>query len=303
MKKIVEKIIFGTEKPEHIYRDILQDTLERFREGTLIIKMPSGQDQYRVKKRMHFHMHSELFIQLSGTTEFSFPTQNLSLCENEVMFVPRRIPHAETAFFTDSDPFLNLVAGEYSNSLSFHFGEARTPEDSPNIMQGGMFRFPSSVRSFLAYFDDASVILDKQIPQAEEIASGLIRSSLAGLLSALSDSERNAKYREPHKVSQCKSFIIRSLNNPDLSVKTLAEWLRCSPDYLSHLFMQTTESTLSDYINRKRVEHAKVMLCNTTLNISEIAWASGYRDPGYFSRVFKKQTGASPGAYRKQLRQ
>jgi AraC-like DNA-binding protein len=61
------------------------------------------------------------------------------------------------------------------------------------------------------------------------------------------------------------------------------EWSGCSP---------------IEYRNRIRIAAARSMLENTNLQISEIAFAVGFEDPYYFSRFFKKETGASPRAFR-----
>jgi len=55
------------------------------------------------------------------------------------------------------------------------------------------------------------------------------------------------------------------------------------------------------YVQRLRVEEAKRRLERTSLPIDEIGWQVGYEDPAFFRRLFKRQTGVSPGAYRKQF--
>jgi AraC-like DNA-binding protein len=56
---------------------------------------------------------------------------------------------------------------------------------------------------------------------------------------------------------------------------------------------------VSDYINNIRLEHAKSMLLNPELTISEVAYKSGFSSPNYFSTVFKNKYGLSPNAFRK----
>jgi AraC-like DNA-binding protein len=53
------------------------------------------------------------------------------------------------------------------------------------------------------------------------------------------------------------------------------------------------------YLQRYRVYQAKLLLKNSQKTITEIALAVGFTDSGYFSRVFNRQTGMSPEAFRR----
>ena len=44
------------------------------------------------------------------------------------------------------------------------------------------------------------------------------------------------------------------------------------------------------------------LLCNPRLTVAEVAYQSGFQDPGYFTKKFRQQTGITPIAYRKALR-
>ncbi|HBN84918.1 MAG TPA: hypothetical protein DDZ89_13870 [Clostridiales bacterium] len=74
-----------------------------------------------------------------------------------------------------------------------------------------------------------------------------------------------------------------------------------SKTYFSHYFKQSTGKTFTEYINHLRVRKAMVLLTETQDSILEICNSCGYHDNTYFSRVFKKETGLSPGQYRRKL--
>ena len=78
----------------------------------------------------------------------------------------------------------------------------------------------------------------------------------------------------------------------------LADNVHLNPQYLSVLFKKETGMSISDYIVMIRMEHARLLLRNTTDSIQMIAEATGYPDPQYFSRRFKQTVGQSPQAYR-----
>ena len=88
----------------------------------------------------------------------------------------------------------------------------------------------------------------------------------------------------------------------DLSLQTLSTALDVSASYLSSLFKRETGQTVTQYINRKRVDRAKHLLETTTLQIQTIAQHCGMEDSHYFARVFKKETGMTPNQYRTSVR-
>jgi len=85
----------------------------------------------------------------------------------------------------------------------------------------------------------------------------------------------------------------------DLSLAGIAAQLNVSPAYLSGLFKKECGCTLTEYVNKKRVEYAIGLLHNTEKQVQTVAYESGFQDPNYFIRVFRKHTGMTPNQYRK----
>lgn len=92
---------------------------------------------------------------------------------------------------------------------------------------------------------------------------------------------------------------IRSHYDEPLKRQELAESVSLSVNHYSFLFKQYSGYSPMQYITRVRLDNAKHMLRNSSLPISEIASRVGFQDPLYFARVFAKETGYSPRAYRK----
>lgn len=87
----------------------------------------------------------------------------------------------------------------------------------------------------------------------------------------------------------------------DLSLKAQAQYLKVNPSYLSTLFKKETGTTLTDYVNQKRVEHAIFLLNTTSQQVQSIAQQCGIPDVNYFSKTFKKIVGKTPMEYRKNI--
>lgn len=92
--------------------------------------------------------------------------------------------------------------------------------------------------------------------------------------------------------------LIDSDLTADLSLSALSSMLNVSSSYLSSLFKQETGQTITDYVNRKRIELAMHLLETTNLQVQTVAQHCGILDVHYFSRVFKKYTGKTPKEYR-----
>lgn len=86
----------------------------------------------------------------------------------------------------------------------------------------------------------------------------------------------------------------------DLSLKTQAKLLNVNPSYLSTLFKKETGVTLTDYVNKKRVEKAKQLLTEGHTQIQTVAQNCGILDVNYFTKIFKKYAGTTPKEYKNQ---
>lgn len=84
----------------------------------------------------------------------------------------------------------------------------------------------------------------------------------------------------------------------DISTLTLCEKYGISPTHLRRLFKEKTGITVTEYINRCRIENSVKLLVNTDSSILDVALAVGYDSESYYCRIFKKITGQSPGRYR-----
>jgi signal transduction histidine kinase/AraC-like DNA-binding protein/ActR/RegA family two-component response regulator len=78
----------------------------------------------------------------------------------------------------------------------------------------------------------------------------------------------------------------------------LARHVALSEDYLTACFRREMGVTPITYLNRYRVHQARQLLTHTSKSVTEIALEVGFSDSGYFSRVFRREVGVSPEAYR-----
>ncbi|WP_143306518.1 helix-turn-helix domain-containing protein [Chitinophaga vietnamensis] len=110
----------------------------------------------------------------------------------------------------------------------------------------------------------------------------------------------NDTQQVPAKILNAISHIQLNLHR-DLSVGVLAKRANLHTDYFSRLFLQHTGERPVKYIQEKRIERAQYLMVTTQMTFTEIATQTGFENVFYFSKIFKKITGISPGNYKKQV--
>jgi len=102
-------------------------------------------------------------------------------------------------------------------------------------------------------------------------------------------------------IDRAKQYI-RQHFTEELSLEEAAESVHLNPFYFSKVFKQHVGETFIDYLTGLRIDRAKQLIEEEGLSLKEVSYQVGYKDPNYFSRVFKKVTGVAPSEYRSQLR-
>jgi len=84
----------------------------------------------------------------------------------------------------------------------------------------------------------------------------------------------------------------------EITLESVAAAVKLSPTYFSKLFSEEMGCRFTAYLNRLRVERSKLLLRDTDIPLVDIAGMVGYEDQSYFTKVFRKVAGLSPGKYR-----
>ena len=128
----------------------------------------------------------------------------------------------------------------------------------------------------------------------EELSFGLSQL-LPRLIDMLQD-ESIQELSEP--VRRSLEYIHRNYRS-QITLEQAAFYAAASPTHYSRLFNADMKVGFSVYVNRLRVEKAKELLRETTMTLSEISQSVGFSNQQYFSKVFKSETGSTPGQYRR----
>ncbi|MDL2236634.1 helix-turn-helix domain-containing protein [Christensenellaceae bacterium OttesenSCG-928-K19] len=83
-----------------------------------------------------------------------------------------------------------------------------------------------------------------------------------------------------------------------ITLNDISSNVNFSVSYISRVFKDEMGISITGFINKVRVDNAKMLLLDKDIPLVEVAYLCGFEDQTYFNKVFKKQTGTSPGKYR-----
>lgn len=138
-----------------------------------------------------------------------------------------------------------------------------------------------------------------QIPNWEQICSGLMQSILALLSNELYKESPYGAGKGKDKISEVISRI-KLAPNLNISVAECAQLCNMSKVHFARVFKQTTGMPPVQFMLKIRIDRAKELLEFTDKPIAEVAESSGFQDQNYFARTFKQFTGMSPTLFRKK---
>lgn len=105
--------------------------------------------------------------------------------------------------------------------------------------------------------------------------------------------------REPAAIAKARRYVHEHLDDP-LPLGAVAHEAGLSESHFCRLFKEATGLTLTDYVNRCRIERAKKELLRSDRRISEVAFEVGYQSLSQFNRCFAKIVGQSPTTWRRK---
>ena len=118
------------------------------------------------------------------------------------------------------------------------------------------------------------------------------------LLAAMAIRDEQTSSQSGRTLQNAMDYIDAHYTDESITLGSVACEVQVSANYLSSVFSQNMKQTFTEYITDKRMDKAKKLLRSTDLATAEIAAQVGYKDPHYFSFVFKKTLGTSPREYR-----
>ncbi|HEX2926694.1 MAG TPA: response regulator [Ruminiclostridium sp.] len=110
--------------------------------------------------------------------------------------------------------------------------------------------------------------------------------------------EKNSTKKYSGILNLAKEYIDENYASDDISLNSVASKVHVSTSYFSTIFRQEMGCNFVDYLSGIRMGKAKELLRCSSMKSSEVGYAVGYKDPHYFSFLFRKTQGCTPKEYR-----
>lgn len=173
--------------------------------------------------------------------------------------------------------------------------------------RGNMIMEQLGIRRTNCIFRDCSSVLplwEECIQSPEELTDIASECTLLYTFTYLGSRLQAGKgntARTSDTVHKVKKYIDDNFAAPDFSCETLCAALNYNRKYISSLFKRHMHVGIIDYLNTIRIQHACTMMQQGFTSVTDIANLCGYRDPQYFSRVFKERLKVSPRTYMREF--
>ncbi|WP_409341978.1 response regulator [Paenibacillus sp. MBLB4367] len=148
-----------------------------------------------------------------------------------------------------------------------------------------------SMNWLIGWCRELGILKNRRELQPVEDAATL--QELIAVLAHEAESIGRGKKRMRKEIADAKSYIDEHLEQP-VTLTLVADHVGLSPHYLSRLFREEMEMTLSDFVTKQRMEKAVHLLKTTSLKVYEVANAVGIPSYRYFTAVFKEWVGVAP---------
>jgi AraC-like DNA-binding protein/ligand-binding sensor protein len=121
---------------------------------------------------------------------------------------------------------------------------------------------------------------------------------LSGIMARFTDQVFNlSDVKHADVIYRAVDYIRKNYMNR-ITLEEAASHVYLSPAYFSRVFKEEMKDNFNVFVNKIRVEAAKKMLLNESIQLVDVSTLAGFEGQSYFSKVFKKMTGVTPGRYR-----
>ena len=232
---------------------------------------------------------------VSGRGHGTYGTTAWTAKKQDAVLMDLRTPH--TYYSDAADPWEMLWIRFDGPGLSEIFSRLIEAAGSPVIPFASFERVNAD-------FDAIFTLLTDHPPGYDTWAWHHLTGLMANVTEGLQrkDTIAGAALQETPGGIAAALALLRSEHTRTLALAELAHAAHMSPFHFTRRFKQSTGFTPMEYLEKFRISRAQeLILSNPGMSLKEIAAASGFSDPAYFSRIFSKRIGVSPREYRRNL--
>jgi AraC-like DNA-binding protein len=242
----------------------------------------------------HAHTHHQLILATCGSTELEIEGRGNLVTDARGCLIPCASHHEY-----EGDGHNRTLVLDVSLAA---LGEMREGEELERLFERPCF-FPVSSR--LHHLAGTLMAQLDQFPELHsEIAALLLRALYLQLkeerLWGTHSGEPVRRPRERIELGRLNAWIDRHLAD-DIRVEQLAALCALSPGHFHALFRELTGMTPLSHVQRRRLEHARMLVRHSELSLGHVASLVGFRDQGSFSRAYRRHFAVAPSSERRRL--
>lgn len=250
------------------------------------------------------HNFPEFIYADKGSYSLTLNDNTVNLEEGQLLIVEPNAHHSSTpknttlaivSFELESD-YMNTL---YNRAITLNYSQRALLSD---IITNGIEIFKqvpigSEYKGLMPSEDIASYEFQAMKNKIELLLIDLYRSQKIII------TKPGAKNFENYKALQFELLIkyMKEHLNKVLTLEQISSDMGMSVSKIKRLFKEHKNTTPIYYFTRLKVKEAKRLICDTSMNFTQIADCLGYESLHYFSKVFKKHTGLSPTEYAKSV--
>lgn len=271
------------------------------KEGQLLSVQQLEEESLTSMSASHMHDYYEIYYLISGKRRYFINHTLYDIDCGDVIFISSGDIHRTQA----------IDIGEKYERYLIHFSKELVDMIEPLFPSGELLQCFEAKKLHIAApnmhnFNSLLRKLENECRYDDEFNKQLSIVHFIELLINLNknSSQKNLRLTDDlteyeDRIQSVCRYICNYYNRP-INLEEIAKIAYMSPTYFSKKFKKVTGFGFNEYLNSVRVKMAINMLLETRYSITEIAMYCGYQDSNYFGDVFRKMTGMSPSAYRKQ---
>ena len=240
-------------------------------------------------ERPNGYQWHQIFYCASGNGTLGSGADALKIHPGDYFFLPKEQPHSYYPEKEKWDIRWTAFEGTACDGLLEKLG-----------MTDAVVIHPDRDNTLEKTFDRMIKAIETDILYCDHICSGLIYDYILEFHRYMNSDTGNERSRNMTMLMPALRFMYENFKR-DISVTELSAMVGVTPQHFCRVFGKTMDMRPVEFLNKIRLEEAKRLLSETNSTVAYAAEQSGFRDTCYFSTLFKRYTGTTPSAYKKDM--
>lgn len=264
-----------------------------------------------MRTQMHSHEYLELFYIVDGEYRQKILDSEFTFSRGEICLIDRNCLHQEILDGTSATIlFLGILPHVFDDITKNSAGT----EGMTGLLNTALLK-QKNVQQYLHFrprpeadsaMEETLFSLLTELTRNDSATPIICRGLLLRLFSLLSTNYEFSLSKKMKKemnwllLEEISAFIGEHLQ--DISIRMLAERFHFQDDYFNRLLKNYTGKTYTEYLQSLRLERAETLLRETNISVEEIAREIGYRNKGYFYKIFAERYRLTPAQFRRKMK-